>query len=81
IMRGMADRGLSVPSDLSLVGYDDIDFARYMIPSLTTVAQPMEDVGALALTLIMKKIQSQGSNPEKIELPNKLVIRETTHRI
>ena len=41
----------------------------------------MEDVGALALTLIMKKIQSQGSNTEKIELTNKLVIRETTHRI
>ena len=81
IMRGMADRGLSVPSDLSLVGYDDIDFARYMIPSLTTVAQPMEDIGALALTLIMKKIQSRGSDTEKIELPNKLVIRETTHRI
>ncbi|ANZ34438.1 ribose utilization transcriptional repressor RbsR [Staphylococcus carnosus] len=81
IMRGMADRGMSVPNDLSLVGYDDIDFARYIIPSLTTVAQPMEDIGALALTLIMKKIQNQGSDTEKIELPNKLVVRETTRRI
>ena len=81
IMRGLADRGLSVPADLSVVGYDDIDFARYMIPSLTTIAQPMEDIGALALTLIMKKIQSPDSNPEKVELPNKLVIRETTRQV
>ncbi|MEL0537248.1 ribose utilization transcriptional repressor RbsR [Staphylococcus debuckii] len=81
MMRGLADRGLSVPEDLSIVGYDDIDFARYMIPSLTTVAQPMEDIGALALTLIMKKIQNPDSNPEKVELPNKLVIRETTSKV
>jgi len=49
-------RGLSVPSDVSVVGYDDIPVARYMSPALTTVRQPMPEVGAMAVRLLVEEL-------------------------
>lgn len=78
MMRGLAEKGVRVPDDFSIIGYDNIDIAQFMTPALTTVAQPIEDIGERALQLIMKKIEKPLSNVEKMILPNSLVIRETT---
>ncbi len=69
--------GKKVPQDISVVGYDDIDLARYQIQyQLTTVAQPKDIIGSLAYRML-KKLMT-GNKTESILLKPKLVIRKTT---
>lgn len=49
-------RGISVPGDVSVIGYDDIPVARYMTPALTTIRQPMNEVGAQAVRLLAEEL-------------------------
>lgn len=78
ILRGLREHGKSVPKDISVVGYDNISFSQYMTPALTTVAQPIALIGETSLRLIVKKVMDKTQGVERVELPNKLVIRETT---
>ncbi|MHD0396353.1 ribose utilization transcriptional repressor RbsR [Staphylococcus simulans] len=78
IIRGLRERGKAVPEDISVVGYDNISFSQYMTPALTTVAQPIALIGETALRLIVKKITHTTQGVERIELPNELIVRETT---
>src|SRR5207248_8861275 len=48
--------GLSVPGDVSVIGYDDIPVAQYMTPALTTIRQPMHEVGAQAVKLLAEEL-------------------------
>src|SRR6188474_2503782 len=70
-------RKLRIPNDLSLVGFDDIRFARYTDPPLTTVAQPMRQIGEGTVRLLLEILQGQGS-PESVTLPHMLVVRSST---
>jgi DNA-binding LacI/PurR family transcriptional regulator len=56
----LRSRGLDVPGDVSIVGYDDIPVARYLDPPLTTMSQPMRDVGALAVRLVVGQLGADG---------------------
>lgn len=80
-IRALIDKGITVPEDISIIGYDDIDFAKYMNPALTTIAQPMDDIGKVALKLIIEKVEGLSSKTEKIELPTQIIVRETTQRL
>jgi DNA-binding LacI/PurR family transcriptional regulator len=67
-----------VPEDVSVVGYDDIDIAQYITPRLTTICQPISEMGEkTALALHRQITGSSGAEEEQI-LPFKLVIREST---
>lgn len=82
IIRGLTNKGVSIPNDISIIGFDDIDIAKYLNPSLTTIAQPIEKISQCALSLITNKLQ--GHNDESlhnIKLSIELVIRETTKKI
>ena len=57
ILRGLIEHGISIPKDISLIGYDDIDYAAYVSPPLTTVAQPITDIGKTSLTLLLQRLQ------------------------
>ncbi|UXR47648.1 LacI family transcriptional regulator [Staphylococcus simulans] len=81
IIRGLKERGKAVPEEISVVGYDNISFSQYMTPALTTVAQPVALIGETALRLIVKKITETDQGVERIELPNELVVRETTQQL
>ncbi|WP_257245425.1 LacI family DNA-binding transcriptional regulator, partial [Staphylococcus sp. HMSC061G12] len=81
IIRGLKERGKAVPEEISVVGYDNISFSQYMTPALTTVAQPIALIGETALRLIVKKITETDQGVERIELPNELVVRETTQQL
>jgi len=70
-------RKLRIPNDLSLVGFDDIRFARYTDPPLTTVAQPMRQIGEGTVRLLLEILQGPGS-PESVTLPHTLVVRSST---
>ena len=71
-------RGLRVPLDLSIVGFDDIRFARCIEPPLTTVAQPMRAIGEGTVALLLAILASDAEAPESVTLPHTLTIRSST---
>lgn len=69
--------GCRVPDDMSVVGFDDIDFAPFTSPPLTTVRQPSFDMGATAMRLLHQRL-SGSPEIETVTLPTELMVRETT---
>lgn len=76
MMRVAAARGLRVPTDLSVVGFDDIIDAASHVPQLTTVRQPLPEMGTAAVRMLLDVLQ--GDKPEPIRMPTTLVVREST---
>jgi LacI family transcriptional regulator len=77
-IRAAVDMGLSVPGDVSIIGYDDIELASYTTPRLTTIYQDKQLIGEMAVQLILKHLQDPTLPREEILLPTRLVIREST---
>jgi DNA-binding LacI/PurR family transcriptional regulator len=81
-IRAIADAGLSVPGDVSVVGFDDIANAAYHLPSLTTVRQPLRQMGEMAAQLLIKRIQNhKEAYPDAIYFDPELIVRESTTAI
>ena len=72
------ERGLRVPEDLSVVGFDDADISRIVTPMLTTVRQPLEEMGRMAVSLLTRLLEQQRVETLRIELATRLVLREST---
>jgi len=70
--------GRSVPESLSVIGFDDIRFARYMQPALTTISQPMLDIGRETVRLLLGVLKGTVTSALSITLPHKLEIRAST---
>lgn len=70
--------GKSVPEGLSVIGFDDIRFARYMRPALTTISQPMLDIGRETVRLLLGVLRGTVTTALSITLPHKLEIRSST---
>jgi LacI family transcriptional regulator len=77
-MRALRERKFSVPEDVSIVGFDDIQAAAFQNPSLTTIRQPLRDMGATAAKILLRRIRAQGSDPERVPVTPELIIREST---
>jgi LacI family transcriptional regulator len=73
-----AQRGLRVPEDLSVVGFDDIDIAQATRPLLTTVRQPLQEMGRLSVSLLIRLIERQRLDALHVELATELVVRDST---
>jgi LacI family repressor for deo operon, udp, cdd, tsx, nupC, and nupG len=71
-------RGLSCPKDVSLVGFDDIRFARHLDPQLTTVSQPMEEIGHEVVRLLLDILSGRATTLQNVTLPHELVVRAST---
>jgi DNA-binding LacI/PurR family transcriptional regulator len=71
------ERGLAIPADLSVVGFDDLDLARVLDPPLTTVAADAEGLGAAAFRALFAVMSGADAEPERV-LPVSLVLREST---
>jgi LacI family repressor for deo operon, udp, cdd, tsx, nupC, and nupG len=80
-IRAIKAQGLQVPHDVSVIGFDDIRFAQHYDPPLTTIAQPMEELGREAMSLLIEILQHRQSPPRKRVLPTHLVIRGSTARV
>src|SRR5215472_13096880 len=76
-LRALRDSGLRVPEDVSVIGFDDINSAAFQIPSLTTVRQPLDKMGAMASEVLLQRIHG-GANPVEVTVDPELVIREST---
>jgi LacI family transcriptional regulator len=79
-IRALHDAELRVPADVSVLGFDDIQAASYIVPSLTTVRQPLNHMGALAASSLLKKLNHE-KLPETIKVDPELVVRESTAQV
>jgi LacI family repressor for deo operon, udp, cdd, tsx, nupC, and nupG len=71
-------RGVAVPRQLSVIGFDDIRFARHVDPPLTTIAQPMRDIGHGTVRLLLQILAGRESRPQSVTLPHALIVRAST---
>lgn len=78
LMRGLHEQGVSVPQDISVLGYDDIDLDEYVVPKLTTIHQPVVTMGQQATGLLINRIQDQRQAAQLVDLPVDLREREST---
>ena len=76
-MDAIRDAGLRIPDDISIVGFDDIPAARTGHPALTTVKQPLSDMGRTATRMLLELIENPDTAPERIELPTELIVRDS----
>lgn len=76
--RAIAEAGLSVPRDVLVIGFDDVRGARWLHPSLTTIRQPIREMGAEAVHTLVRAIEGADLGEEIIELPTELVARGST---
>lgn len=76
-MRGAIERGKSIPDDIAVIGFDDLPIASTIMPSLTTVRQPIRELGVAATELLIGIINGEVNEPQHLTLPTELVIRET----
>jgi LacI family transcriptional regulator len=77
VLRAAAEHRRRVPEDLAVVGYDDIDLARYAVPPLTTVAQPRRELGRAAVRLLVNRAGSRPLPPQQALLPVSLQVRQS----
>jgi LacI family transcriptional regulator len=77
-MRAFQESGLRIPADVSVVGFDDIQWAAFIRPSLTTVRQPLAKMGRIAAETLLKIIEKKEEQPPEIAIEPGLVVREST---
>jgi LacI family transcriptional regulator len=74
-MKALQYSGVRIPDDIAIVGWDDVMTARYVTPSLTTVRQPLYELGRAAATRLHERIAGAPTAPEPLILPTELVLR------
>ena len=75
-MHALARRGIRVPADVAVTGFDDVPVARHLHPPLTTIRQPMQELGATAFDVLYSRI-SMGAGEADVVLPVQLIVRES----
>lgn len=77
-IRALADSGLRVPEDVSVIGFDDIPQSMFTVPRLTTIRQPLAAMGELAAKTLLKKITDGEMGPKALYMDTELIVREST---
>jgi DNA-binding LacI/PurR family transcriptional regulator len=77
VIKQAAKYGIKIPSDIALVGYDDVEVAGIMSPSLTTVRQPMEEMGRAAFDIAVRSLEKEPYKLQHVVLKPELIIRES----
>jgi DNA-binding LacI/PurR family transcriptional regulator len=77
-IRAIHDLGLRVPDDISVIGFDDIKASAYMSPNLTTIRQPLSEMGRFAAQCIVNRLNRTEDFREQVAFEPELVIREST---
>lgn len=77
-MRAVSERGLAIPDDVAVVGFDDIALASYTNPPLTTVAQPRQEMSRLAAELLIERVRDGDRPREHRLLETRLIIRQSS---
>jgi len=77
-IRALKDFNLRVPEDISVIGFDDIKAAAFTLPRLTTINQPLEEIGRVATQSLLNRIHNTVPPRDEIKVEPKLIIREST---
>jgi len=78
VMRELTARGIVVPQQVSVVGFDDLPASRYVVPGLTTVRQPSEDIGLRAMQLVADQLDGVNRAARHVQMPTTLMVRSST---
>jgi LacI family repressor for deo operon, udp, cdd, tsx, nupC, and nupG len=78
VMKFLQKQGFVVPDDISVMGFDDINYAQFVTPSLTTVHQPLHEIGSTCIDLLLKQLKGQTVEPGRRFLPFELKVRDST---
>ncbi|WP_120512304.1 substrate-binding domain-containing protein [Photobacterium salinisoli] len=81
VINAAHEKGIRIPEDLSLIGYDDIHIAKFMTPSLTTIHQPKYRLGQAAVETLLKRINKEITEPQVVQLEPTLVVRKSVRRV
>lgn len=77
-IQGLKSAGIRVPEEMSITGFDDIEFARYSDPPLTTIAQPAEELGRTSFNTLLELIEGKELRQTETVLPYEFVVRRST---
>ncbi len=77
-IKAAQERGLRVPEDVSIVGFDDLPYATIVTPPLTTIRQPLAEMGRAGVGLVVRLLDSRRPEAPQIELPTRIIVREST---
>lgn len=77
-INSLSKKGISIPEQVAVAGFDDIEYSSVMIPSLTTIAQPTYDMGCMAMEQLIKEMKNEEQRKKEIILEHELIIREST---
>jgi LacI family transcriptional regulator len=81
-LHALSEAKLNIPSDLSIIGFDDQPYMAHLSPPMTTVAQESSEIGQMAMKLLFEQIQSRDkSPPEGVLIPTHLIIRESVRQL
>jgi len=78
VMDAVRSRGLRIPEDISILGFDDVPQAALVRPALTTVHQPLEQMGRVATQMLLGRLKNPQQEITRIELPTELIVRGST---
>ncbi len=76
-MDAVRNKGLRIPDDVSVIGFDDIPQASLIRPALTTIRQPLEKMGRVATQMLLELLSHPPKKTERIELPTELIVRDS----
>jgi LacI family transcriptional regulator len=77
VMDAVRNRGLRIPDDISIIGFDDIPQTSLVWPAMTTIKQPLEKMGRVATQMLLDLLKHPEKEAERIELPTELIIRDS----
>lgn len=80
LLNGLADHGISVPEDFEIITSDDSQIARFTRPNLTTIAQPLYDLGAISMRMLTKIMHKEELEEREVLLPHGLTERKSTRK-
>jgi LacI family transcriptional regulator len=80
-LRAATEAGYSIPKDVAVVGYDDLEISRFTNPPLTTIAQPKKEIGTQAVHLLVDRMSHKNRPPSHLVLPPELIIRRSTQML
>ena len=77
-LRELYEQGQRVPADISVVGFDDVQEARYATPSLTSIRPDKAKIAEVAVDMLIQRIQGSAAKPHDVRVGHELIVRESS---
>jgi LacI family transcriptional regulator len=77
-LHALSGHRVRVPEDISIIGFDNIPMASFILPALTTIEQPAMQIGETAGRILLKALEDDSSGVQRVALPTRLIVRDST---